>query len=218
MRRVFGALESWAGVAHQDGGPGSAPERADEESVASRRGSLGGRAQGVFVLEDGAKVRVRALRSSDETALRTGFAAFSSESRHPRHRSRVFALSGSTWRYWCQVDSRERFALAALTPDGRRIVGVARFARSSKKRALAEISMMIADDWQRRGLGTRLMEELAGHARGVGVTTFVAHALASNSGIRRVMAKAGSVTESRAGAESIHVVALGEPRWVHGGP
>ncbi len=73
------------------------------------------------------------------------------------------------------IDHRAREALGAFI-DGE-LVGVARFARLTGSDA-AEVAIVVADDWQRRGLGERLIGALRSRAAecGVATFTFVSHA------------------------------------------
>ncbi len=149
----------------------------------------------LVVLRDGASVRVRSLSHADEQALRAAFRALSPWSRYQRFMGHVSDLSDGMWRYLCRVDGRDHVALVALH-RGDRIVGVARFIRESTDPSTAELAVTIADDWQRRGLGLRLVALLADVALDVGVTTFLVHSLQGNVGICRLIAKIGDVIEA----------------------
>ena len=53
-----------------------------------------------------------------------------------------------------------------------------RTARPAPHATAAEVAFAVADDFQGRGIGTRLLEQLAARAGGAGVERFVAEVLA----------------------------------------
>lgn len=82
------------------------------------------------------------------------------------------------------LDYHDRLAVAALvdTPAGPAIVGVSRYARLEGTRR-AECAIVVADDWQGRGLGTELMQVLAEAARARGIECLEGTTLAENQRI-----------------------------------
>jgi len=58
----------------------------------------------------------------------------------------------------------------------------------------AEVSVLVADDWQRRGLGTLLLALAIGRARDDGVRTVHATTLSGSGHTRRMLARHGEVT------------------------
>lgn len=135
-------------------------------------------------LPDGALVTIRSIRPSDARPLRRAFADLTPETRYLRFHAHLRELPARHWRYLTQVDGRDHVALVARS--GPRMVGVARFIRLDEP-ALAEVAFVIADDFQRRGLGLALRDSLVVEARRRGVRTFRAHVLPENVGIRRLL-------------------------------
>lgn len=82
------------------------------------------------------------------------------------------------------LDYRDRLAIAAVlgSPPDERIIGVSRYARIDGTDA-ADCAIVVADDWQERGLGTELMRSLARGARRSGIRTLVGSSLAENQRI-----------------------------------
>jgi RimJ/RimL family protein N-acetyltransferase len=78
------------------------------------------------------------------------------------------------------VDHRDREAVVALVDD--EIVGVARYARRPGSDS-AEIAVVVADAWQRRGIATRMLAALAARARCEGVRRFTATAQGDNRAV-----------------------------------
>ena len=73
-------------------------------------------------------------------------------------------------------------------------VAVGRFIRLRTDGAVAEVACTVTDAWQRRGMGTLLMQTLVTAARALGVTTFTATVLAENRPSLRLLHTAGRVT------------------------
>jgi acetyl coenzyme A synthetase (ADP forming)-like protein len=98
-----------------------------------------------------------------------------------------------------EPDWRERGALLG-TLDGR-IVALANWVRLRDPRA-AEVAFTVGDEFQGRGIGTRLLEQLAARASGSGVEEFVAEVLHENTAMLGVFRDAGfTVTRAAASGE-----------------
>ena len=68
-----------------------------------------------------------------------------------------------------RIDHHEREAVAAVV--GGDVVGVAQYARANGEKS-ADLAVVVADDWQRQGLGTRLIAALADRAAAEGLESF----------------------------------------------
>ena len=88
-----------------------------------------------------------------------------------------------------QVDHDDRVALVALV--GGAIVGVVRYDRLGVGAHEAEVAFVVRDDFQGYGLGSVLLEHLAGVARERGVRRFVAEVLPANHRMLGVFRDAG---------------------------
>ena len=86
-----------------------------------------------------------------------------------------------------RVDQRDRMAVAAVV-DGE-IVGVAQYSRSRGKSETdqADLAIVVADSWQRQGLGTRLVAALADRAITHGITSFAVDVQGDNYGSLRLL-------------------------------
>ncbi|HET9322958.1 MAG TPA: GNAT family N-acetyltransferase, partial [Gaiellaceae bacterium] len=73
---------------------------------------------------------------------------------------------------------------------GGRIIALASYVRLRDPSA-AEVAFVVADDFQRRGIGTRLLEQLAERAGAVGIERFIAEVLPENSQMLHVFAAVG---------------------------
>jgi acetyltransferase len=83
------------------------------------------------------------------------------------------------------IDYRDTMAIGALMPAGQpeRIIGVSRYARPPGA-TTAECAIVVADEWQGRGIGTELMRSLGAAALANGITAFEGWSLADNTRIQ----------------------------------
>jgi RimJ/RimL family protein N-acetyltransferase len=142
-------------------------------------------------LPDGAPVLIRPIRADDKRMLTDGLRRLSDESVQRRFLTPKRSFSRTELRYLTEVDGRDHVALVAEHPSGpaRRLIAVARFVRLAQDPDAAEVAITVADDWQGRGLGSLLSEQLAADARRVGIRRFTATMAADNVPAHRLMAR-----------------------------
>ncbi len=86
----------------------------------------------------------------------------------------------------------DRLSLVMETLDRvPRMVGNAEYVRFQEDPAHAEVAFLIADEFQGRGAGSILLQELARRARPVGIRWFTAVVLAENFVMRDIFLRAG---------------------------
>jgi GNAT superfamily N-acetyltransferase len=127
------------------------------------------------------RLTIRALNATDVDHLRALFERLSPRSRWLRYLAPVRSLTTSALRRLASIDHEVHEALGAF--DEGELVGVAHYFRNRENPALAEISVEVADSHQRRGIGPRLLNELARLARERGICEFTATALRENAGV-----------------------------------
>jgi nucleotide-binding universal stress UspA family protein/GNAT superfamily N-acetyltransferase len=152
-------------------------------------------------LRDGALLEVRPIATEDRERLREAFDRLSPESRYRRFFGPMPELSERELDYFTRVDHADHEALVALDGPAGAIVGVARFIRTTPGGAVAEPAITVADDWQRRGVGSALLQALAARAREEGIARFEAPVLATNAEAIRVLEGLGETTQQREGRE-----------------
>jgi GNAT superfamily N-acetyltransferase len=142
-------------------------------------------------LDDGTPIEFRAVLPSDKALLAEGFTRLSPESRRRRFFTSKTGLSEEELRYLTEFEGTDHYALGAMIPgDGERKpegIGVARFVRSQSDPETAEISIVVVDEWQHRGIGKRLLERIAGAAAERGIRRIRSVALAENPGVRELL-------------------------------
>jgi GNAT superfamily N-acetyltransferase len=132
------------------------------------------------VLRDGARVLIRQLSEADADLLADGFAGLSADSRRMRFLAAKPQLSRAEIRHLTAVDGIEHDAVGAIDLASGEGVAVGRFVRETPGAPTAEVAVTVVDDWQRRGIGSLLLDELIERAVRVGIKTFVATVSAQN--------------------------------------
>jgi acyl-CoA synthetase (NDP forming)/GNAT superfamily N-acetyltransferase len=146
-----------------------------------------------LLLRDGAVLRVRSMRHDDRQALKDLFSRCSPESIRFRFLSQVKELTEDMLDRLTDVDGSSHIALVVTQGEGpdERIVAVGRYQADPDRPNVAEVSFLVEDAMQRRGIGTLLLDALAELARERGVTRFSADVLADNRQMLSVFRKAG---------------------------
>jgi acetyltransferase len=142
-------------------------------------------------------VRIRPIEVTDAAQIREFVRALSFETRYLRFMSAVNELSARAIDRLTQVDRRRGAALIAVlnahTVD--HIVGVARYAVNDDGES-CDFAIVVADAWQRRGLGSRLLTPLLDTASARGLKRIGGDVLAINEPMKQ-FAKAHGFTLSR---------------------
>jgi acetate---CoA ligase (ADP-forming) len=150
------------------------------------------------ILRDGSTLRLRAPVAEDADALLEFFASLSDHSRYLRFHG-FPALGPKLVEPLIEPEWQERGALVGSL-DGR-MVAVANWVRLRDPR-VAEVAFAVGDEFQRRGVGTRLLEQLASRAAAAGIEEFVAEVLHENETMLRVFRNAGfAITRAGEGGE-----------------
>ena len=146
-----------------------------------------------MTLREGTKIEVRPITPGDAATLKAGFDALSEQSRWRRFLRPVTRLTDKDLRYFTEIDYVDHFAWGAQTvarrPEG---IGVARFVRDRDDPAAAELAIVVADAWQRRGVATVLLELLVLSAADRGIERFHGYVAPSNDAARRLLTGIGA--------------------------
>jgi GNAT superfamily N-acetyltransferase len=150
-------------------------------------------------LRDGTKLHIRPIVPEDESLLHEAVAAMSERTVYFRFFSPIKRMSDALAHRLAVVDYRDRFAIVATThrPSGKeRIVGVARYDRA-RDTDVAEVAVAVIDEFQRRGLGSVLLAELARVARGQGIRSFQLIVLPENREMLGLLRKMGWIHQAK---------------------
>jgi len=135
-----------------------------------------------ITLKDGTAIRIRPIRGEDEPILRNFFEALSVESVFSRFGLQRINMPHDNLVRLCQVDyDRDLAFLAIVKEKGREdvIIGDVRLNRLADLDS-AELSFVVADRWQGKGIGSILMDYCIMVARELGIKTLVMEILKKN--------------------------------------
>jgi len=153
----------------------------------------------VIELRDGTRVHLRPITPEDEPLLHEAVAAMSERTVYFRFFSPIKRMSDALAHRLAVVDYNDRFAIVATThkPGSReRIVGVARYDRATQT-DIAEVAVAVIDEFQRRGLGSMLLAELARVARLHGIRSFQLIVLPENREMLGLLHKMGWIHQAK---------------------
>jgi RimJ/RimL family protein N-acetyltransferase len=145
------------------------------------------------------RVQIRPIRPDDKDLLSDGLRRLSDESVQRRFLTPKRSFSSTELRYLTEINAVDHVALVAEDPTGRApgLIAVGRFVRLAEDPEAAEIAIVVADDWQGRGVGSLVGRHLAHAARNRNIKRFTATMAAENTPAHRLMAKLTSHLEQR---------------------
>lgn len=153
-----------------------------------------------FQLRDGTMVTLRPIRPDDAPRLQTLFARLSPRSIFLRFLGHRKELPLKLAERLANVDYQTRMALVATRePYQDDIVAVARYDGSPPvEPGLADVAIVVEDQYQGQGLGTLMLDRLVAHARAHGIRGFLATIYHDNTPIKRIIQHSGLPVEGRA--------------------
>jgi acetyltransferase len=146
-----------------------------------------------WTLRNGARVTVRPIRPEDAQAEQEFVKGLSPEARYFRFMDTIRELTPQMLVRFTQIDYDREMAFVAMVAgerDGEKEVAVARYV-TNPDGTTCEFAIVIADDWQRVGLGRYLMTQLIEVARARGLATMSGEILASNRGMLKLAEEMG---------------------------
>jgi RimJ/RimL family protein N-acetyltransferase len=140
-------------------------------------------------MDDGVSVRLRAARDDDhdDDAFRRLFFTLSDTTRYLYFSSGVPLNADWAERFVAlgHTSDRHSYVLVAEVED--ELVGFARFSQSPQSDAeTVDVGIILTDAWQRRGLGTKMLCQLAAEARRRAIRAFTAVVLWENRRMLRL--------------------------------
>lgn len=134
-----------------------------------------------LTLKDGANLVVRPIRPEDEPLIVDFHASHSEHTLRMRFFGLVRTLTRDSLIRLCHLDYDRELALVAVDQGekSQKIAGVSRY-HLQPDTGDAEFAIVVGESWQRRGLGTHLMQRLIAIAREAGVRRLVGLILPEN--------------------------------------
>ncbi|WP_109527615.1 MULTISPECIES: bifunctional acetate--CoA ligase family protein/GNAT family N-acetyltransferase [Nocardia] len=153
---------------------------------------------------DGRVVRLRPITAEDAERLQRFHAALSDRTRYLRYFGPYPRISVKDLYRTTHVDYHDRVGL--VVELGEQIIAVGRYELLDRPgRRAAEVAFVVADEHQGRGLGSILLEHLAGSAAENKIETFVAEVLAENTTMVTVFREAGYQVERSRDGSVLHL-------------
>jgi len=150
------------------------------------------------VLANGEQIILRPIRPTDEQGIKDLVFALSQETLYNRFMSRTQQFGARQILDFVYIDHRKNVAFVAAVPEahGEEIVGVGRYYLDEKTNR-AEVAFVVRDDWQGRGIGKILFNQLLVTAKSSGIAGFTAEVLRDNRKMQAVFNKCGLQVKSR---------------------
>ncbi|HTP95708.1 MAG TPA: GNAT family N-acetyltransferase [Burkholderiales bacterium] len=162
-----------------------------------------------ITLGDGTRVTIRPIRAEDAEIEQDFVRGLSVESRYFRFMDALNELSPRMLKRFTDIDYANELALiAVIEQDGAEVeIGVARYVIAADGGS-GEFAIVVADDWQRRGIATALMLRLIASARTHGLATMYGFVLHANHGMLALMRRLGFRIEAAPGDPTLVRVVL----------
>ena len=158
-------------------------------------------------LPDGTDMVIRPIRPEDAAIEQAFVRNLSEQTKYFRFMQSIDELTPQMLTRFTQIDyNREMALIAVINQDGKEIeIGVARYSINPDGRS-CEFAIVIADDWQGRGLAHLLMRHLIDTARSHGLQMMEGDVLGTNDEMLRLATKLGFIrSQSSEDGEVEHI-------------
>jgi acetyltransferase len=159
-----------------------------------------------FLLADGRRIVFRPLVPSDEALIAEAIRTASPETLLHRFFIPLRGVAPEELHRMLILDPAREFCLVGELhePPAHRIICGARYVRSPDP-ATAEIALTVHDDFQRQGIGRRLLGLLVEKGRQDGLRTFVADVMIENTAMLHLLRRVASRRRSTFSGGVCHV-------------
>jgi acetyltransferase len=157
----------------------------------------------------GPPVTLRPIRPEDASIEGAFVEGLSAQSRQYRFMNALRELTPMMLARFTQIDyDREMAFIATIEDQGvEREIGVVRYIMNPDGES-CEFALVVADEWQRRGLGRRMMTLLIDVARARGLREMIGHVLAENSGMLGLSESLGFMVKPSSEGPQVKQVSL----------
>lgn len=146
-------------------------------------------------MRDGTPVMLRPIKPEDETLFYELFKSLSEETMRFRFFQIIKDMSHKTLTRYCNIDyDREIAIVAEVQKDKRKIIGVVRLI-SEPDRKSGEFAVVVGDEWQGIGVGSKLLDYIIKIGKDMGLKTIIGYVISGNSAMLHMCTKRGFVME-----------------------
>jgi len=148
-------------------------------------------------------ITIRAVRPDDKERIVEAFRGLDRSSVYLRFFSYKKEIEDGELRRVTECDGANEVVLVATVGSGEReiIVALGEYMRSG---AAAHIAFAVEEDFQRRGIASRLLRQLAAIARANGIAQFEADVLAENTPMLAVLRNSGLRMQTSHAQGAVH--------------
>jgi acetyltransferase len=141
-------------------------------------------------LKDGTPVTLRPIKPEDETLFHEMFKSLSEETMRFRFFEIIKELPHETLTRYCNLDYDREIAIVAELQKERKIIGAARLV-SEPGGKCGEFAVVVADQWQRLGLGAKLTDYIIAIGRENGLEKIYGYVSSNNFKMIQLCTKLG---------------------------
>jgi len=158
-------------------------------------------------LASGELVTLRPIRPTDESGLKEHFYSLGEESIYRRFGSKIKALARATLQQLVNVDYKLHMAIlvTAAEGEGELVVASGRYYVNQTTN-FAEFAIAVRDDWQGKGVGTLLFNQLVEAAKLAKLRGLEAWVQADNTKMMHVIMKSGFKVETEMSDGQVHLL------------
>ncbi len=158
-------------------------------------------------LADGTDIKIRPIRPEDASIEQTFVRKLSPKSKYFRFMQGINELTQQMLVRFTQLDYNRELALIAVLEDAgaESELGVARYVTNPDGES-CEFALVVADEWQQKGIGSHLMNELISAARQRGFKIMDGEILSNNHGMLKLIKSLGFSVQASSDDPAIQVV------------
>ena len=146
-------------------------------------------------LRDGTPVVLRPIKPEDEGRFSDLFKSLSPQTMRFRFFEIIKEMPHETLTRYCNLDyDREIAIVAEIQQSPRKIIGAARVILGPDGKS-GEYAVLIGDDWQGLGLGSKLMEQIIEVAKDMRLESIFGYVIANNDKMLEMCSRLGARTQ-----------------------
>ena len=143
-------------------------------------------------VRDGTEIFFRPVKPTDETALSEMLYSLSEQSVKTRYMTQTMAFPHKDVQQLTNIDYRQDISIVGTVPgvSDEQVVALAQYFPEPKTQS-AEVAFIVQDEWQKKGVGTLLLEYLTQIAKSRGINRFYAKVMPVNKPMLSIFYNSG---------------------------